>query len=263
MQRSIVDHYFPEISLTSLEIDAPTHKRQKFHKFSNRVKLRLKPDEDFVNELEDGKRLCLWFDYTDCKPVRFDVFHRIVAKAGHGSILRITLNASFDPQRKEAFLSDFEQILPPDAEDYFADKKKYLLLLQKMIRKVTLPQAGDTYSFLLVSSATYRDGAPILTVTGIKVNDVDIKKVHSLLRTWKFYCPNWDKQPVEINVPDLSLQERMKLAPLLPLQGKAIGNRLSRQLGYSIAKTDILSVASLENYADFSRYFPVFARLSI
>lgn len=126
----------------------------------------------------------------------------------------------------------------------------------------SIPQENH-YTDGLGSSATYRDSAPILTVTGIKVNDDEIKKVHRLLRKWKFYCPDWDKQPVEINVPDLSLQERMRLAPLLPLRGKSIGQRLSRELGYSIAKTDILSVASLENYADFSRYFPVFARLSV
>src|SRR4051812_42878462 len=64
----VVEHYFPELKLISVEKNAETVKRQRFHKFCRQVRLIHGSDEEFVAALEEGTRLALWFDFLGCSP---------------------------------------------------------------------------------------------------------------------------------------------------------------------------------------------------
>jgi hypothetical protein len=260
----VIDHYFPEMRLTSLECDEETFKRQRFHQFCRGVRIWPKTDRAFVSEMKEDELITAWFDYLGREPENFGVFGDLLKRAANWSVLRVTLNASFkdDAKFREEFSKRFDQILPADYETYFENEESFLILLQKMIRAVTTPQLRTGHDFRLLSSATYRDGARMLTVTGLKCPDVDWKRVHKEFSRWPFFTPSWNSKPTRIDVPELSVQERVRLGRYLPSSGEKVGHRLHRKLGYSIAGSSEASARDLANYAAFSRYFPIFARLA-
>jgi len=261
----VVEHYFPDMPLVSIEEEAEVVKRQEFHRFKRNVTLLHETDEEFVTKMKDDTLVALWFDYLGREPSDFQNFGNAVKKAANWSVLRITLNAKFSetPEFRRQFYEDFAQILPVDWESYFEDANKFALMLQKMVQTVTLPSPMAGYDFHIVNSSSYRDGAPMLTVTGIKCADADWKEIKNLFAKWPFLTRAWNNTPGHINVPELSLQERMHLGAVLPTTSKRPGHRLHRRLGYCIANCETSAANDLENYAAFARYFPVFARLAM
>lgn len=261
----VIEHYFPEMSLISIDEEGEVVKRQVFHKFKRNVALLERTDKQFVAEMPDDMLVALWFDYCGCEPAHFEQFGAAVKKAAVGSVLRISLNAAFraDEESRKKFKENFEQILPADWESYFEDEDKYLLMLQKMVRSAALPPPMAGYDFHVVNSSTYRDGARMLTVTGIKCADAEWTAARRRFAGWPFFARTWDRRPFRINVPDLSFVERMRLAAVLPTTSRNPGKRLHRRLGYSIANSDKAAADDLANYAAFARYFPVFARLAV
>lgn len=260
----VVEHYFPEMPLVSIEEDSEVVKRQEFHRFKRGVDLRVQTDKDFVTTMPDDSLVALWFDYLGCEPKHFERFGAVTKKAGFGSVMRITLNAGFrdNDESRKRFKEDFDQILPVNWESYFENEDVYLVMLQKLVERVALPPPGSGYGFHVVNSSTYRDGARMLTITGIKCRDADWADTKRLFTGWPFFTRSWDQRPIRINVPDLSFQERMRLASVLPTTSKTPGKRLHRRLGYSIANSDKACADDLANYAAFARYFPIFARLA-
>ena len=256
----VVEHFFPEMRLISLEKDKETVKRQRFHRFCRQLKLLNKTDSEFLSDLPDGKRLALWFDYFGCSASEIGNFADAVKKAGEWSILRITLNASLpnDDDLRSRFAADFERLLPINHETYFTNQIQFALLLQRIIEAATTPPIGSNYEFRMLNSAMYKDSARMLTVTGIKCPRSDSTELLRRYKKWHFYRPSWDCKPEQINLPDLSVRERLHLASLLPTCSPKPGRQLSRRLGYSIGSEDCL-----DNYAAFCRYFPVFSRLAM
>jgi len=254
----VAEHYFPEMKFVSLERDEETIKRQRFHKFCRRIRLMHKSDEQFTNSLTEGTLLSLWFDFLGCEPRNIATFADAVRKSGNWSILRITLNASMPRDEGKAnFIRDFQQLLPVDYEDYFETQEKFPILLQRIVHAATTPLIGSNYQFQILNASSYRDGSRMLTITGLKCPVTEWKQIKRIFSKWRFFTRTWSQAPESINVPDLSIQERMHLASLLPTSSKNPAKHLSRRLGYSIGSED-----SLKNYAAFCRYFPVFSRLA-
>lgn len=255
----IVEHYFPDVKLVSVERNAETVKRQQFHKFCRQVRLLQCSDEEFVDNLQEGTRLALWFDFLGCNPNEIGSFSEAVRKAGIWSVLRITLNAVMpNAENREKFIKDFDQLLPGDHESYFENQDTFLVLLQKIVQSATTPPTGSNYQFQILNASSYKDTARMLTITGIKCPTAEWKSTKKRFSKWPFFTSNWSHYPEGIDLPDLSLQERMRLACLLPTQSPSPGKRLKRRLGYSVGSEE-----SLNSYAAFCRYFPVFGRLAM
>jgi hypothetical protein len=261
----VIEQYFPDMPLISIEEEPEILKRQEFHRFKRDLDLSCQTDKDFVAHMPDESLVALWFDYFGCEPRNFEHFGSAVRKAAAGSVLRISLSAGFRTEEvfRTKFGENFAQILPANWESYFENEDTYLVMLQKMVELVTLPPPMAGFGFHVINSSTYRDGARMLTITGIKCLDGEWPKIRRLFSGWPFRTKSWDQRPFKINVPDLSFQERMRLAAVLPTTSKTPGKRLHRRLGYSIANSDKATADDLENYAAFSRYFPVFARLAM
>jgi len=68
------------------------------------------------------------------------------------------------------------------------------------------------------------------------------------------------ESPTLLDLPMLSVQERIKLDAYLP-QTKPTGKSLQRALGYLIDKSEVKSIEGLCHYAELQRYYPLFGRL--
>lgn len=269
--------------MQSIEIDANTHKRQKFNSPFKFIKLNNTTCANFFGQHQfSDKGTIVWLDYTDPRQLRsqLDEFRSIVSNANYYDIIKITLNAnpSGIPGKKEEGKSEQEvrlSTLNSTVADYlpFGTNvedivfKNYPKLLQKCVKQsVAGLSAGATNRyFQILASFVYSDGQQMLTVIGVvldasnKLAIEEFKKI-SRLSYWPFSNLNWS-DPMHISVPTLSAKERIKLDELLPSASKdqVVIKKLRSKLGYVPGKeTD---AAELANYARYYRAFPHFSKV--
>lgn len=307
----IMHHYYPEISLTSIEENEDTFKRQKFNKSFRAINLVKSDIASYFSEHDEfGHPLVVWFDGTDFRQRTIENIITILNKLPIGSILKVTARVSFEtePRYKEfasevvqalneylkgTQLSDEEQerlalairnisdkvviskdemwltmqtildYLPEGYENMLEDQisraKLYHQILRKAISSV-YPNTGDNI-FYLLSSNYYSDGTTMISVTGMLVRRKDLSKVRKM---FKSYQPQGDQlvTPTKIDVPVLSIKERMELDALLPMR-KNVGSRLYKALGYKIDSSRARTEAQLTFYNVFHKYYPFFSKIQL
>ena len=270
----LIHNRCPEIKIVSIEANPQTFKRQEFHRFSKSLDLR---DEDFASFLAhfsgNGGEI-FWLDYTNLTLGRFEEFMSVLRKVSENSVVKITIRAepslkasSSDEDRDkewEDFQKKYNQILPPSAKQTDIETPlSFTKLLQKMIRiasQQALPASGESV-FQLLDSSHYSDQTHMLSITGIVCNKSEVSKIRQWFKNWEFRNLDW-ADPRRIDVPILSIRERLHLEKYLPTKAKT-GRSLSRALGYRIDNSDPKHLEKLKQYEEFYQYYPYFARVSI
>ncbi len=204
---------------------------------------------------------------------------QILEKGEHGTIVKITLRAQRDDypyqysdeeqleERLEKFRKKFErefdQVLPAGIEDSMFRPGKFPQTVQKMLQvaaEKTLPASCGTV-FQPLHSVYYRDGTWMLSLAGIVCSREDIAKIKCEFQSWKFSNTDWHK-PLKIDLPVLSIKERLQLEKFLPVKNNT-GKALAKALGYRIGDSESDNLYRLQQYADFHRYYPYFAKVSV
>ena len=269
--------------MQSIEIDANTHKRQKFNTPFQFVKLHHTTCADFFGQHQfSDKGTIVWLDYTDPKALRsqLDEFRSVVSNANYYDVIKITLNANpagiqgkvpegktHQEFRLEVLNDTVADYLPYGTTEDDLVPKTYPMLLQRCIQQAVagLSAGATNRYFQILASFVYADGQQMLTVTGIVLDAsnkpaiAEFKKL-SRLKHWQFSNLEWS-DPTPISVPTLSAKERIKLDAFLPTNSKdpVVINRLRNKLGYVPGKeTD---AAELANYARYYRAYPHFSRV--
>ena len=113
------------------------------------------------------------------------------------------------------------------------------------------------------SSAVYADGQTMLTLTGIVGKRPSLENVvaNPDLVDWKFTRFNYDN-PVVIEVPELTLKERIHVNQLLPKHEDNIPF-IHRKLGFQVDQKLEESERKIRNYVFFQRHYPHFGKVSI
>ena len=218
--------------MTSIEQNKEVHKRQKFNKPHNCINCLLKSSNDFINEFQADKETIIWLDYTTPSQIRFqiDEIQSVVSKLAHSDIVKITLNAhsssySTDSHEKRfnTLKNKLGDLFPiADVTSEMMTEAKFpeaLCLILKFAIDSSLQGFPDII-FQPLSLFSYRDGQTMLTITGIilekdKAEDFFGK---TNIKNWELSNTNWTK-PYSINVPDLTIRERLYIDSLLPNNG--------------------------------------------
>jgi hypothetical protein len=282
----VMDHFFPDMKLISLESSEHTYSRQKLHQFNSRVDLRNCTLEDFLtHQYSQGLRDIFWLDYTDLKYSSLGIFKSILSQVPAGSVIKITLRAHPEMDLKslsgkiskdeinrisetllEEFKSEFSQALPSGKLESPKTFEDYAALVQTMIRlsaSESCDSLGSQSKFLHIQSTRYNDGTQMLSVTGILCKIDEIEEVKTKLQKVRFADFNWGK-PVEINIPILSMKERLHLERHLPIiSSENMGEILHKELQYNIDNGRPKSIKQLSDYATYYRDYPDFVRISI
>lgn len=281
----VMDHYFPQMRLVSLESNAQTYRRQRFHQFTSRIVLLLQSMTDFLaRTYVPGEKDMFWLDYTDLKYPHLVDFQVVLKNAPLGSLVRITLRAEpeldLDPlkgrvsdeelkrvkeQLEEAFKDEFLRVLPHEGVDAFASLRDYARMVQLMVRRAAstaLDTSGSKRDFLPIQSTRYNDHTQMLSVTGIICNRTEIAATRINLGSVHFANFDWE-EPTEVNIPALSTKEQLHLEAYLPVpDGIDAGEWLFPLLGYRIHDTTKSSKLQLSYYADHHREYPNFVRVA-
>ena len=270
----LIHNRCPEIKIVSIEKNEQTFKRQKFHRFSKNLDLRREDFASFLAEFSSNGREIFWLDYTDLKLGHFNEFMDVLGKVSENSVVKITirsepsLNASSSNEDRDKEWEDFQkkygEILPASAQQIDIEKPPHFVkLLQEMckIASQKILSASGQSVFQLLNSSRYNDQTRMLSITGMVCTKGEVSKIRKWFKDWEFRNLDWDA-PREIDVPILSIKERLHLEKYLPTK-KRTGRCLSRALGYRIDNTNSKHLEKLGQYEEFYQYYPYFARLFI
>lgn len=269
----------------SIEREKNTFLRQKFNYPAKFIQLHCKESSEFFRTHNfSDKGTVVWLDYTTADDLneQLNEFHSVVAKLDTFDVAKITLNAStiglgqFNEvpeiekaaKRRETLLARIPNFAPTDLTDKDFQTKKYPNTLQRCVQNSLrdLSARNTELYFHPLSTFSYADGQPMLTITGMVFKasgdeEVDKFIADSRLDQWPFSNLDW-APPMPINMPALSAKERMRLDELLPLDEHLAENaaeHLKTQLGFTPGATD----GELLNYAKYYRQYPHFSRVII
>lgn len=262
--------FFPKMRLVCIEREDNTHKRQKFHLPARGVSLRKCDVAHFINwDFDGGEKEVFWLDYVELAIARLGEFMTVLGKVGDESIVKVTVPAK--PPYAEPSVADiedfrrqYEEFAPADlGPSRFTREAPFAKLVQDMFQiaaQKALP-AVTGRTFQVICSTRYRDGAPMFTLTGIVSALAGAKELRALYRRWPLANLDWG-DPRYIDVPILSVKERLRLERHLPCRAGKAGT-LANVLGYRIDDDEERSRAGLEQYAQFHRYSPYFAKILV
>lgn len=256
---------FPELNLVSFERDRQTYKRQKFHIPCAGIRLRNTDFSTFLAAADlSEQRAIYWLDFTSLEYGRIADFIALLEKISPESIVKITLRA--DPRDyKDAavaarFGDEFRDVLPQGFTSPALSRKDFTAQVQNIVQIAALralPPATPMM-FQPLSSYYYADGANMLTLTGIVCARTDAAKFRTIFQEIDFANLEW-RNPMNIDVPFLTTKERLHLQQHLP-STRPSGRRLQKKLGYLIEKRRADSIAKLNQYSHFHRYYPHFIK---
>ena len=212
----------PEMKIVSIETNQQTFKRQKFHRFSKNLELRQEDFASFLAHFSSNGGEIFWLDYTDLKYKHFEEFMSVLGQVSENSVVKITIRSEPYEKEWEDFEREYNQILPTPARQ--TDIKRlfpFVKLLQKMFKLASqqeLPASGESV-FQLLDSSHYSDQTHMLSITGIVCNRSEVLKIRQWFKNWEFRNLDW-ADPRRIDVPILSIKERLHLEKYLPTKNK-------------------------------------------
>jgi hypothetical protein len=263
----------PEIRLVSIEQDDRTIARQRFHLPCHSIELHSADLSGFLSRYEPKQKRCIfWLDYTALRYGCFGEFMELLEKVPEMSLVKLTLRAQPNDwsdaagqpvgKRAEEFHAEFGVLLPdPNMSAPPLEFEAFASLLQKMVRiaaQKALPAQVAPFTFQLLSSFCYKDGAGMLTLMGVVCRRERLAEIREAFRSWEFANLRW-KAPRRIDVPTLSTKERLHLQVHLPCRRRP-GKALRSALGHLIEGTAHRTEVALKQYADYHRYYPYFMK---
>lgn len=236
---------------------------------------------DFSNE-----KIIFWLDYTSTSELgnQFAEFRSILQKASEGSIIKITVNAHapslgtidrdstnktndaiYQEEIQKNRLNKLQRII---GNFFLADKctiqrmtsHKYPFMLFDILQSIAFSafSSQEDCSFLPLSSSIYSDGQTMLTYTGIIIKRKDKKYFFekTSLKKWEHSLLK-NKQPTIIDVPSMSLNEKLHIDSFLPSNF----TKLHKRVKFKFEEDDTKNKNILKNYAKYYRYYPNYFKI--
>ncbi|MGR3807190.1 O-methyltransferase [Pasteurella testudinis] len=282
-------------NMISIEEDINVHRRQLFNKPLSCIRFEHKSSADFISSHDFDQKnsaLIIWLDYT--KPDygnQLIEIQNLIEKLSPNDIFKITLNAHVSnlgkPSNQEANddlqeyrLKEFKEkineaeFLPSNLSPQDMTTKYFpsciLKICENAIKKGC--QAHDLNPHIILY-CSYKDGQEMVSLTGILLennsNKLNNFKERSRLPHWKFYAegksinnPNYTNEVLHnINLPVLSIKERLLIEENLPECGDP--KKIIEKLKFQILSNQTENEQQIQNFLDYYRTFPWFAKISL
>jgi hypothetical protein len=276
----LLHEIFPDMKMLSIERQREVLKRQRFNRPHTNVRCSFQTSAEFVMQASDRRRLIVWLDYTEAdeRPTQIAEFQSLLQAVRSHCIIKLTLNAApvtlggapgergLQARRVKSFLSDFDRCFPNGLEEEAVADENFpstLLAVVDYACRVALSGRPD-WRFQPLTSTAYADSRQqMLTITGLLATKSDVANVltSAQLANWEFSRLQWT-DPVRIQVPELTLKERIFLNQLLPKLSSSVPV-LQKKLRFLLAETEAESEEKLRNYVLFERHYPFWGEVAI
>ena len=281
----LVHDRFGLTDLVSIESDENTFARQRFNCPLATIDLRLQDSSDFISQYDSEKSSIVWLDYAAAhdQGVQLGEVQQLLSLMRQGDVLKVTLNAnptavkvpkaqaSADASstserlelRRKVIEQRFGDFCDKVAVDDVDSNKSFSRLLYTALRQAAYRGVSSRpgIRFHIVTALRYSDGPhQMVTVTGIVGDEAEVKEIVEAGRFagWDLYAPNVGEVPALINVPQLSVRERLVVDSQLPGADAA---RLAEALGFACSEDSDESADLLKSYIRYYRHLPFFSRI--
>jgi hypothetical protein len=280
---NLLHNVFGAEKLLSIEEISWVLKRQKHNKPFGCIRCKelksrvlVTKINDYRTEFGDPSLIC-WLDFAsrDRRSQLEDV-SILLKNSRVGDVVRVTMNANpatFGEQREGELVTarDMRRLtnlrdelgdkLPGEVDEQDLKKDAFPALMLRMLKLEMLKamESQPELQFQPLGSYSYSDSEhTMLTVTGIVLEADKIRGFlqQTRIKEFKFCGLKWELN--RINVPLLSQREKLKLDQKYK---SAAPSKISRGLGFQLAKTKAESDKMLRDYFDFHRYYPHFHRI--
>jgi len=275
--------------MTSIESDRQVYKRQVYNNPYRCIELLNTSSKDFIDQ--NGQMLespCIvWLDYSEAnrRGEQIDEFTNLISHLNPGDVARITLNANIsslytkepgDTQREvskkrmEKYKDQMsDQTLPNISETMFLKNSDFARVLYYAIYVSTIKnRRNSSTQFIPLMALTYRDAQhQMMTLTGIILendeNENDFYSYACIDDKWNLYIGdylNWQTVKIhDINIPELTLKEKLLIDSLLPLSEPNSNGQLLCCIENNYKLT--LNKTEVENYLKYYRQYPGFRQV--
>lgn len=265
--------------MVSIEEDEFVHQRQKFNSPLNCIDFARTTSNDFILNNDFNDPSIFWLDYVTPGELgnQLNEIQFLLSKLKNDDIFKVTVNCNpatlgdAEPgesihetrlRKLEARIGDY---LPATTTANDMVRSRYSsVLLHAISIAVQKGMSGKPHSYFQVLSAfTYQDGGhPMLTVTGIILENSE-ERIESFfnttrVRNWPVGVFDWNT-PKIINVPELSVKERIYIDNLLP---ESNVDNIIGKLEYIDPENQEMK-GLIENYINYYRMYPLFSRVVI
>ncbi|WP_340278675.1 O-methyltransferase [Pantoea agglomerans] len=270
--------------MISLELIENTHKRQKFNMPVACVDIGDQPksSNDFVatHSFSKRKRHIVWLDYTLPSELneQLNEVQSLCSKLNPFDIIKVTVNAHSETLGKDSSMQVSEDprgfratrlaevignFAPYPIQPKHVGSKFYPTTLLHTLKKAMNMGISNRPEVIVqpLSAFYYADGQGMLTATAIilKNNDATINRFFkkSRLFTWPFLDKQWIK-PRNINVPTMSLKERLLIESQLP---NATPEEIIEAMGFFLSDDESQTRAQLTTFIEYQRAIPWFSKV--
>jgi len=258
--------------LARQELNIPYGCITPFHGSSSDLVINI----DTYRAIGETTNLLIWLDYVTPSelPTQLSEVRSLISKLEHGDILKITFSLHTGWLNKgssdNVLTNRLENLQSQLGSAYLAEgisindvtneglPHVYLDALKRKIAEGLAENAS--LEFLPLGCYTYNDGTPMLTVTGALIDRgvqavfedrVDLGKLD-------FTSPRWEIHQIE--VPDMSLQERLEIDK--KLNGRT-AEEIAGELPFRFEKDADESLDLIRNYLKLYRFYPNYHRVQI
>lgn len=268
--------------MVSIEHEAWLLPRQQANLPYGCIAPRHQTSTDFIQGVEKNKEeypsadhLLIWLDYTKAAelPEQLNEVRALIPKLEAGDVLKVTLSANprwLSSGPGSELQNRLENLKDKVGAAYLADG-----LREDDVRNDSLPgvlvgalkrkiSEGMTESprlfFQPLGCYVYRDSVTMVTTTGIVLHRGDAERFLANTGLKDFELASLDWQLHTIDVPDLSLREKLMLDRLI--FGKS-ATEISHELTFRLEEDVEDSLELIENYRKLHRYYPNYYRVQL
>jgi hypothetical protein len=268
-------------AMISIEQEEEVIKRQKFNSPSKCIKYKHIKSDQFISDFNSSKPTIVWLDYASAKELgsQLNEIGNLSSKLKSKDILRITLNANPNTLLDEKNVPEDEDLKELRCNKLESRIGRYLIgidkgevidkmtangypqILSKVIRfAINQGRSGMKSYFQPLTSFAYNDSHhTMLTFCGIILDSVENKEFFKKTGIDKWNLGGVkDGKPHKINIPELSIRERLFIDSLLPAYST---EKILKKLKFFTGKNERETLKQIENYAKFYRQYPYFSKV--
>lgn len=282
--------HFNMAKMLSIENQKWVYERQKFNIPYGCIQPRHWDSADFVRDLDKLRarykveNIVCWLDYATSVELanQLNEIRGLVPKLLPGDVLKVTLpanptvlgakraddtEADLQNRRLEALQNRLlgTQFLPEGVSLEQMTERRYPDVLAAAFRRTVSEAMQESIGnvFQPLGSYVYKDVTQIITFTAIILRADQVEDFLAKTEIADFELGGSSWQLSRIEVPDLSLREKLRLDQVIfTKNGKQRPMAVQTEMGLKFAPDVVDSRRMIDNYIKFYRYYPHYYRVT-
>jgi len=276
----LIHAYFDNKRMISLEIEPHTYQRQRFNQPLSCIECLNLSSNKYIRSYDLKDNAIIWLDYVEPKKLadQLSEFQLLLGKIHPYDVVKITLNANPEalgnkgntPEEKrkhrfQVFKSRVGKLLQ-NVDEHQIDKEQFPQvlcgILKNVVKTQSVTQDSPNHLFQPLTAFVYSDGPhQMLTLTGILLDKNEVKDFmdNTTIGKWSLAIKEWGP-PEKINVPTLTLREKMFIDSCLP---NSTPFEIHDLINFAFDKNPRKSLEMLENYVKYYRYYTYFSKIVV